>query len=463
METRRTGFWIAVFGAATIIFWAGVPGSCAAQDATAKEIVAADNSITNGLIFKKRTRRKYTSTINMNRPEETPEAPAEPQDEKESDRENLLDGAGNAAESILRPSMAPTNPGLRPSSRRMHTGRGKKDEEEDWLLTPQQRIQKQIDLLSGKDSEEEDEKKSGFGWLADEVADIRQKKEEEQEEQQRQADEDAEADEIASILGRDLFGDAAATDAAQGLLRDDRTQMRNVTAHPSIFSQGTTNRFSAPSLRMGKRGGGYSETRDSRSADAGNRTDGNSANSTPAGGGGRENELEKLNARVTTGGPAKSSSPLSTQASHSAIEGTTDKTGANRESMGSSAIVSSPFSWDSTSGGGFAGLPASVAPSIMPSTGTKMTGISDSSSMMPGGATVSGRAAFDSSALFPRAPGGAIRSGLGDMNVPSAGLKPREDARGAFNTPSRTPFLNPMVSPISSPGSMGTGISGWRP
>lgn len=324
--------------------------------ASAEEEAGSAGATTNELIFKKRTRRQYNSAVTINRPEGVVSAPVEEEEDHrpmgtEPRREGLSVGRNSA------PSMMHGTP-----RKPQRSGRDKKKDDEDWLLTPQQRIQKEIDLLSGKEEEEEEE--SAYGWLADEVASIRDEKIKEQERRRKEEEEEAEAEEIAAIMGRDLFG-TAVEKRTTGLLRDDRgrLQMPSTSEQRPGFGSDATNSVSAPALQIRDRDGADAEIA-RRSADGGLRTeaprDREETRKTPSSPGG--GTFPGVAADTKTGGQAART-----------VDG---KRPSAEEGMHASATqpvstgVPSLFSWNSGSGGGYAGLPSSIAPSITPAQGS---------------------------------------------------------------------------------------------
>lgn len=440
MQMSATRAAVAAVGA--LIF--AQAGTSFGQEA-AKEPVGVSEGGTNGLIFKKRPRRVYTSSVTLNAPDATPDAPMPDEERKDHDDSGNLSRGSEALSSKSKPfsgMQAPDNQGSRPS--RMARERAKKNEE-DWLLTPQQRLQKEIDVLSGK--EEEEEKKDG-GWLVDDVQNIRDKKTREQEARVRQEEEDAEAEEIATIMGRDLFGVGHEGPQDPARLRDDRGRLK---MPGGTAASATTNASSsqASTIRDRQDGAGGMGSRATTARDLGQTRGG----ATEAGGSGA-GERDRTN--------PKNASAQSGMRQDSAGS-TASKAGGEDRSPGSSADggrdttrqsgIPSPFAWNSSSGGGYAGLPASVAPSIMPSARD--------------GAPAS---AFTSPGAAPSLPslGGVSRMTPGNSGAnrfspyssstpgPGPAAQTPMPSRASTAPPMRTPFMSPMAPGLQNGGGFGT-------
>jgi hypothetical protein len=434
--------------AAVGVLLAGEPARAADPIGPDAEI-GADGAPTNSLVFKKRSRRQYNSKVTMDGADAAPAAPAEPK-------------AGPAREADAAPESAPVRSSLigrstapsmmqNPAGSARKAQRAAKDrkrDEEDWLLSPQQRVQKEIDLLSGKEEEEEE----SFGWLADDVESLREEKTKKLEERSRQEAEEEEVAEIAAIMGRDLLGSSGQKTSLRGLMREDRGEPRTAfgVAARETFGSTMTNSLSAPELRI--RDADPEEGRMSERADGNPRqvlaqphgAEGSAAGPAKAG-----NELQKLNERYT----GTSSETRKDEAAAAAREtpGSTARTPEGKKDASSEASggIPSPFAWNSSSGG-YAGLPSSLAPSIMPPAGASGAGgTSYRPPAGPGGSSGLARPEFGRGWATPPPSGGA-------------GLSPRVDMRPPAGQPSRSPFMNPSASGLQGGSSYGT-LPGPRP
>ena len=409
------------------------------MSAAAEDEAMGDGATTNELIFKKRTRRKYTSAVSINRPEGAVSAPVEEEKddhaaEMEPNREGISVGR-HSTQSMMQ--IAPRMPSRQ--------GKDRKKEEEDWLLTPQQRIQKEIDLLSGKEEEEEEE--SAYGWLADEVESIRDEKIKEQERRRKQEEEEAEAEEIATIMGRDLFG-AAAEKRATGLLRDHRgrLQLPAGSEQHSGFGTDGTNGISAPSLRV--------HDEDRRDAAMARHTGGGGRGADAAPG--RE-DARGSPASSAGGGPGTAPGIATEMPGHESKTADGRRPSADRGAQPADAQpvstgVPSIFSWNQRSGGGYAGLPASVAPSIMPAQGSAPAGIAG------GGWTVNAGGSPSSQG----SPGGLSRLSETRYSYSSPSAGPDPGIRASAGSPAggvstiRAPFMSPMTPGLQGGSGYGT-------
>lgn len=407
--------------------------------AAAEDDAVSDGSTTNGLIFKKRTRRMYTSEVSINRPEGAVSAPVEEEKDDraakiEPNRQEVSVGRNSVQRTM---QITPRMPSRQ--------GKDRKKDEEDWLLTPQQRIQKEIDLLSGKQEEEEEE--SAYGWLADEVESLRDEKIKEQERRRKQEEEEAEAEEIAAIMGRDLFG-SAAEKRATGLLRDDRgrLQLPAGSEQRGGFGADGTNGISAPSLRV--------QDEDRRDAAMARRPAGGvrGADAAP----GRE-DAKGSPASSTAGGPGTVPGIAAKTPDHESNTADGRKPSSERGAQSAelqpvSTGVPSIFSWNQRSGGGYAGLPASVAPSIMPAQGAASAGIAS------GGWTVNSGGSPGSQG----SPGGLSRLSETRYSYTSPGAGLDRGIRASEGSPAggaatiRTPFMSPMTPGLQGGSGYGT-------
>ncbi len=425
--------------------------------AGAGESEAGDGAATNALIFKKRPRRQYTSAITLNAPDAAVSTPVEIQEET---RKPVMDAMESTAAPVVGRNSAQSMMQIAPGAKRKATRSHKDREEEDWLLTPQQRIQKEIDILSGKEEEEED--KESYGWLADEVESIREEKVKERDRRKQQEQEEAEAEEIAAIMGRGLPG-GQALQRSPGLMRDDqgRLQMPAGSEQRRSFGANATNTVSAPALRVRTDDG--TDRGLAAGGEGGGRGPGAGAAAEPptasaaSGASGPRNELQRLNERYAGAAAERGPEGRGTSEAREGAEGTpggesrTDRTtGAPQVSTG----ITSPFAWNPSSGGGYAGLPASVAPSIMPAPGGgAAAGMPRSGWTVPSGAA---------GAAGASTPGAGFLSGS-RWTTPPAAASPNltpSPAGGAglpgVTTPLRTPFMNPMTPGLQGGAGYGT-------
>ncbi|OQW97780.1 MAG: hypothetical protein BWK77_00875 [Verrucomicrobia bacterium A1] len=367
---------VRIAAAAAGILVAGAPVH--AVDPVAPDAgIGTNAAATDELIFKKRTRRLYNSSVTMDAAGAAPAAPVESKAGPARQDSAAPEDAPMRSSLVGRNTTPAMQQGPQGSARKaMRAAKERKKDEDDWLLTPQQRVQKEIDLLSGKDEEEEE----SFGWLADEVQSLREEKTKKHEERNRQEAEEEEAGEIAAIMGRDLFGNATGKKPLHGLKREDRGASRPALGGSvrERFGSEATNSLSAPGLRIRD-----ADPEEGRMAD---RADGKAEASPKAPGG-----------------------------------------------------IPSPFAWNSSSGGGYAGLPSSLAPSIMPPAG----------SYGPGGSSGLARPEFGRGWATPPPSGGA-------------GLSPRVDMRPPVGQPVRSPFMNPTASGLQGGAGYGT-LPGYRP
>jgi len=425
------------------LFLAGQP--VGVLSVAGEEEAAADGASTNGLIFKKRTRRQYTAAVTINKPEGAVSAPVEDEEDRDGSmgvdltRDVLAIGKHPGQGSMQIQPGGPRRP--------LRAGKERKKDEDDWLLTPQQRIQKEIDLLSGK--EEEDEPGESYGWLADEVESIRDEKIKEQERRRREEEEEAEAEEIAAIMGRDLFG-SAVEKKTTGLMRDDRgrLQMPAGSEQRRGFGADATNSMAAPTLRIRNNEAAgadmaHRSAESGRGPDAGAaREDTRGAQASAAGG-----ELGKLNRAADDHGSGNA--PRGTDARSPSVAAG----GAANEAQPVSTGVPSPFPWNPRSGGGYAGLSASVAPSILPAAGAPSAA---------GGA--SGSWTFNSG--LNANPAGS-QDGAGRLSgtrytyesqrtAPAPGFRTQADRSAGGASTIRTPFMSPMTPGLQGGSGYGT-------
>lgn len=403
--------------------------------------IGADATATNELIFKRRPRRQYNSLVTMDGSGDAPAAPVEPKAGPARGDDAAPESAPMRS-SLIDRSLTPTvQQGPQGAARKAHrAAKDRKKDEDDWLLTPQQRVQKEIDLLSGKEEEEEE---GSFGWLADDVQSLRDEKTKRQEERSRQDAEEEEAGEIAAIMGRDLFGNAREKKPLHGLMREDRGTSRPARGSSvrERFGSEATNSLSAPELRI--RDADPEERRMAERADGNPRqtfaphrgVDGSATGTGTAG-----NELQKLNERYTGTAPDFHKGEAATAAARETAGGTArNAEGKTEGSPGAPGGIPSPFAWNSSSGGGYAGLPSSIAPSIMPPAGA----------YSPGGTPGPARTDAGRAWAVTPPPGGAD-------------LKPRVDMRPPAGQPGRSPFMNPTASGLQGGAGYGT-LPGSRP
>jgi hypothetical protein len=409
------------------------------------ESQAGDGAATNALIFKKRPRRQYTSAVTINAPDAAVSAPVMPKEESRRPAMEAPDMAGSPL--MGRNSTQSTMQGAPGGKRR--TARSQKDrdrEEEDWLLTPQQRIQKEIDILSGKEEEKEEE---SYGWLADEVESIREEKVKERDRRKQQEEEEAEAEELAAIMGRTLPG-GQTQQRSPGLMRDDRgrLQMPVGSEQRRGFGADATNTVSAPALRVrtddgsdrGMSAGGEGAPRGAGREDP--------QPSAASGSSGSRNELQRLNERYAGAVAERNADGRRTadagESPERAAASGGPRTERTADAQQTGTGIASPFAWNSSSGGGYAGLPASVAPSIMPAPGS-------ASAASPGNTRGSGWTIPSGSA----GAAGSSASGSGSLlgsrwpsppPAASPNLSPAGGTgRPGATAPLRTPFMNPMT------------------
>jgi hypothetical protein len=423
-----------------------------AEDAAAPDTaIGADGSATNGLIFKKRSRRQYNSKVTMDGADAAPAAPVEPKAGPAREPDAVPEAAPERS-SLIGRSKVPTmmqNP-AGSARKAQRAAKDRKRDEEDWLLSPQQRVQKEIDLLSGKADEEEE----SSGWLADDVESLREEKTKKMEERSRQEAEEEEAAEIAAIMGRDLFGSAGEKTSLRGLKREDRGGPMTAfgSAAREQFGSAMTNSLSAPELRIRD-----ADPEEGRMSD---RADGNprqtiaqprAADGTAAGPAKTGSELQKLNERYTGTSPETQKEAAAAEAARDATGGTARKPeGKTDTPSGASGGIPSPFAWNSSSGGGYAGLPSSLAPSIMPPAGASGAG-GTSYRSLPGSGQSPSLARPDVGRGWAAPPPSS-----------GAGLSPRVDMRPPVGQPARSPFMNPTASGLQGSGGYGT-LPGPRP
>lgn len=154
---------------------------------------------TNDLIFKKRPRRRYDAKVILGEsPENLPAVPTP------SDPVSPV-GAMMPRTDSDRPSLDLTHnlPG-RPAPSASRAARQRRTDDEEWLMTPEQRLAKELEKMSGADDEQskEDLKKE---WLVREVIHLVEARKEKESKNLQRKTEDDEAEQIAAILGRDLL------------------------------------------------------------------------------------------------------------------------------------------------------------------------------------------------------------------------------------------------------------------
>lgn len=299
------------------------------------------------------------------------------------------------------------------------------------MLTPEERLARELKRISG----EEEPDTSGTGdenWMARGLATLDKERKAAREKAEEDQRAEREAEQIAEIMGRDLFAGLRADPTTTAIFSGDDRATRSV--RPSLSTS------AAPSTVTVSR-------------EPAARTDAPVADP-PRGG-----------PRTATARPDadRSDSPAATSPGLSAdLRPATDVPGGevSRSQAGSPAESPSAgpqlFKWSSSSGSGFAGLPSSLAPSIAPSLKTP------SPAPTPPPALPSAPSLGASPPSW--SPSGAstpswspLRPAVGSFGAPSEPPPPAPRAAPPLE-PVRTPFLNTTPAVLPSRASPADGF-----
>ncbi len=390
---------------------------------TAEGPAPGDTGATNDLVFKKRTRRRYDSVVIVDpAPVALPAAPeAAPP---------VISGGPDTATDSPAIDLSRPHPGSRPltPARPGRPARRPETREEDWLLSPEQRLARELARISGIEPEEKTDTEEEPGWLASDIRVLEEQRRKKHEEEARLREEEEEAEQIAAILGRDLLA----------TLRSDTTSSRmfgfgghptesgmaglrtfSTNASPSQQSREPPEVASQPPLTtVTKHEPRIERPEETGSAALRGAPDSRSA-AGPAALAGGERGPSRPSADAP---PAWSASP---------------------DPPAPTPSVAPPlFDW-SPRGGGYAGLPSSVAPSPQ----TRIAGLP----RPPPALSPSSPGSWTPSAASEAASGGGSRT-PSFSPFASSTLAPATPAeRRPAIEPIRTPFLAP------APGTIGLG------
>ncbi len=303
----------------------GTGAVCAAEPAA-----PADGSVTNELLFKKRIRRRYESQLIV---EPSAQAPAAPVAER-----GASSTASPAASDLIRRGSAdlPTTRTLAPPPIRPERARRPaKEDEDDWMLTPEERLARELKRISGEEDEGDTSESSDENWMARGLATLEKERKTAREKAEEDQRAEREAEQIAEIMGRDLFAGLRADPTTTAIFSGDDRAARS--ARPSLSTS------AAPSTVTASR-------------EPAARTEAPVAE--PPRGGPRttavRTDAERTDAPATPPGFSVES------------KAATDAPGTDTSRSRAGAASDSPsvgpqlFKWSSSSGSGFAGLPSSL-------------------------------------------------------------------------------------------------------
>ncbi len=398
----------AILGFAAVS-WLGVSAVLASDPGA-----AAEGTSTNDLIFKKRIRRRYEAQMIVEPPAQAPTAPS-------SQDAGFGPQIAPAAPVRVDPTDFSKLPNFTPPPVRLERARrAAKNEEDDWTLTPEERLARELKRISGIEDEEEETEDDnwmarGVLTLAEEQKAVREKAEED-----RRAEEEAE--QIAGIIGRDLFANLKNDPTTTRIFSGDDRSGR--VPRPSLSTS------TAPTTAVGSR-------------EPAGRTD--APRSEPPRGESRASAVRKTEPDRTervAGTPGSGPEPKTA----SDTPGTDISKSRSGSAMESPSVAPSLFNWSSSSGPGFAGLPSSLAPSVAP--------LASSPSAAPAKSPVSPTIPSLSASPAPMLPSAASSPSWPPSHTAlSSPGGPPSAAPAARSGPAwetvRTPFLNntPPIGP----------------
>ncbi|MCX7819989.1 MAG: hypothetical protein N2652_12415 [Kiritimatiellae bacterium] len=293
-------------------------------------------------------------------------------------------------------------------------------EEEDWALTPEERLARELKRISGVDEEEDEE--SADNWMARGLAALEKEKKKAREKAEEEQRAEEEAEQIAEIMGRDLFAGLRNDHTTTAIFAGDERGFR--ATKPTISTS------PAPATAVGAR-------------ELAARTDAPVAERPSAAGRTAPVKPDSERMEVT--------SALARPASGVDASPATDAPGAGEHGVRRSTPGPEPaplapqlFQWSSSAGSGYAGLPSSLAPSVAPSLkapppASLMSGTSGRDRSVPSWLST----APGSSAWSPGRPTG------GSVGAPEPAVSAPPPRAGPPLEVMRTPFLNssPAVLP----------------
>lgn len=294
--------------------------------------VVAEGNVTNELLFKKRIRRRYEGQLTVEPAAAAPSAPV--MEKKPALAVEKEVGVPAPRETIdFSTTRIFSPPNMRPDRPR----RASKEEEDDWTLTPEERLARELKRISGE--EDSTNEASDENWLTRGLADLEKEKKLAREKAKEEHRAEQEAEQIAEIMGRDLFAglrsDPTTTPIFSGYdrtIRGPRPSMSTSAAPSATETRDRTVRTDAAVTEPPTRGAYRTSARGSDAS----QTD------------------DLWISGTSLPNPKTDTVSLGSETSRAQSSVSTE----------SPSVAPQLFKWSSSSGPGFAGLPASVAPSL---------------------------------------------------------------------------------------------------
>lgn len=383
----------------------------------AEPAAPTDGSVTNELLFKKRIRRRYEQHLIV---EPSAQAPAAPVPEKAASSPAAPDASVATQRGSL--DLSTTHRIIPPPLRPERVRRPSREAEDDWTLTPEQRLARELKRISG---EEDDTSDTGDqNWMARDLVALEQEQKSVREKAEEAHRAERETEQIAEIMGRDLLA---------GLRSDPTTT--------AIFSGDERARSPRPSLSTSAAPSSVTASREPVA-----RTDAPVAEP-PRGG----------RAAATRSPPERTDDPAAPPSPDPDSKLAADILGGDMSRSRAVAPTESPsvgpqlFKWSSSSGSGFAGLPSSLAPSVAPSLKTPAAPLT-APPTLPSAPSLGVAPPSWSPSAASLSSWSPTRPALSSFAVPPDSPSPTPRA-GSPLEPVRTPFLNstPAVLPSRSP------------